>query len=282
MKRLLLTLPLVLSGCVYPVHDYDRANALAAGADISLSNVETVETAKQLLSGWQSQLEDAATTRQKTELVASEILYYGTLLMVGGSTAMAATTSADPLHIRNIGAGLGLGSTLFSSHYKINEQRTVFERASTRLNCVLDAAADINKKNHDLFIASAIAAPPLEDGKPFLTAYDDIPRQIVYFIERQTVPDLQAALRSITLGAASREELLATIQAWNKARTEAAQAGEKAIKDEQAKTDASGVKTNAALQALTEEQLANIRRFMTAVPALPAALKLCREENPLK
>ena len=123
----------LLSGCaIYPVVPRWSAEQInAAGkADPYLAAGPTEALVK--VRGVRSLLASAADNRKRTELAASEVIYYGTLIGVVG-------LSLDKQGLINTGgASAGLG-TLFTGRYRLGEQAAAFRKAEERVACMEEA-----------------------------------------------------------------------------------------------------------------------------------------------
>ena len=213
MKTAASGLCLMLAGCnVLPVANYDRdviiATAKERGAKI---NKMSIDDARLLAVGWRDTLETATITRRNQMLIAEEVLYYGTLVLMGAQAAIAnegaGSISRDLRHARNLGATAALGSNLFSTHYNTAAQQPAFEKAAARMRCLTDAIVDISAENKKSFDLTNRAEVIGVDDQAFTELESEAPRKIVQFIERKSVPDLRAALGTISLGLPTRDEL---------------------------------------------------------------------------
>lgn len=193
-------------------------------------------------------------------------------MTVIGAAGIEAGIGSDAIHARNIGTGLGFGATIFSGRYKVQDQVPVFRKAAQRLACVqpsLESIAAVQSELNDL-IEGKTELPPV-GAKSFQTAFGDIPNQVVFFVEQQTVPDLQAALSSISQGQLSVEELKKVIEQWEAARN-------------------TGSTQSAASLSSATPQLLNkvtatastvaLNRAMTEVISFSESLQLCRTQHP--
>lgn len=221
-----------ISGCSFlPVADYNREAVIKEAADKQTTNGKsgalTLEDARLLSIGWRDRLEAAALSKRNQALAAEEVLYYGTLLLTGAQAALAANgvggMERDLRHVRNIAGGAALGSTLFSQHYKTAEQQPVFEKAAARMHCVTDLLADVQADVREQWPDEVFDTLTREDGVPLTKLYRDIPRQVVDFVERKSVPELRAALSSITVGTPTRAELIKTIEQYSTQHQEASE-----------------------------------------------------------
>lgn len=231
----------------------------------------TLENARFLAVGWRDRLESAAVTKRNQTLVAEEVLYYGMLLLTGAQIALtgkgAGGMERDLRHIRNIAGTAALGSTLFSEHYKTGDQQPVFEKAAARMRCVTDLLADVQGDVPDQWSDNDFSAlKRKDDGMPILKLYLDIPRQVVDFIERKSVPELRAALSSITVGTPTRAELIQTIQQYTKEQKDASDAAPAQL----ALTMAYKEKRQQS-QADVEAQT----KFLVAVSSFSSSLQAC-------
>jgi hypothetical protein len=218
---------LAVAGCnVLPVASYDRDSIIdnARKRDAKINSL-SIDDARYLAVGWRDTLETATISRRNQMLIAEEVLYYGTLMLVGAQAAIAKEGAGEVSkrlqYARNAGAVTSLGSSLFSSHYNTAVQQPVFEKAAARMRCVTDAIADISQENRASFDSDAYAKVTGVDGKEFSELETEAPRRIVQFIERKSLPDLRAALGAINLGMPTRTELEEVIKRYRDTSAEA-------------------------------------------------------------
>ncbi|WP_223619798.1 hypothetical protein [Lysobacter sp. ESA13C] len=120
---------LLASCAIYPVVPRWSTKQIddAAKTDPYLATSPTEALVK--VRGVRSLLASAADNRKRTELVASEVTYYGSLIGVVG-------LSLDKQGLINTGgASAGLG-TLFAGRYRLGEQATAFRKAEERVACM--------------------------------------------------------------------------------------------------------------------------------------------------
>lgn len=228
MLRTLVASTALLTGCSYntpwPIEPhYNRSEQVSKGTDQASL---TLAQSRLLIAGYKSTLQSAASERRQAEIVASEILYYGTLLTVIGSAVVAsqgvASLSGSALHARNLGAAAGLGSSLYGSRYKLAEQQIALRKAASRLECASDAIAPISEHILDALLATPNALDDLDakiTNPSFRSRLIEIPRQTTHFIERQVIPELRASLQAVILAQPSREELLSKLEEWSRERS---------------------------------------------------------------
>lgn len=223
-----VSLALFLSACgVLPVASYDRQELIDDGQKDSVG-IERIthEKAFYLASAWRKSLENSASDRRSQELVAEEVLYYGSVVLLGAQTAIARKGSGETIssglrRTRNAGAVAALLSSLFTQHYKPAEQRPIFERAERRMRCVTDSIADIQPDVYVTWSPSEFAAIVDDSGKSMLDYYLEMPRQIVDFVEQKSVPELRAALNAITLGQPTKEDFEKAVKEWQGSQEDA-------------------------------------------------------------
>lgn len=277
-KLTLVATGLAFSGCTFlPVANYNRETVIQEAIDkkdhlLGKDRKLNLENARFLAVGWRDRLESAAVTKRNQTLVAEEVLYYGTLLLTGAQTALATKNiggmERDLRHIRNIAGFSALGSTLFSEHYNTGDQQPMFEKAAARMRCVTDLLADVQEDVPAQWSDEDFMALKRKDDDrtPIFKLYQDIPRQVVEFVERKSVPDLRAALSSITVGTPTRAELIQTIQQYTKEQKSASDA----LPDQLALTRANKDKRSQS-QADVEAQT----KFLVAVSSFSSSLQAC-------
>jgi hypothetical protein len=300
-KKILLALVTCtgLGGCTFlPTIGYDREEVIQTAENNSKKiDKITLQKARMLAVGWRDTIESAAVSRNNQALITEEVLYYGTLVFTGAQSAIAArgtgTISNDLLHARNIAGAAALGSTLFSAHYKSAEQRPVFEKAAARMRCVTDVLSDIDESVVNQWPREVFATLKRDDGVLLTSLLRDIPKQVVEFVERKSVPDLRAALESITVGMPTRAELSQAIEEYTKTKQQSTeQASDKtsvaatiAYRQAQtAKLTTQGFTTQEATQEIdkqtpvqtaTSEQLEDQTKFIVAVETFTFSIKAC-------
>lgn len=246
-----------LVGCTFlPTADYSREDVLKTGRTNNAAIVAiTAQDAQILAAEWRNRLESAANNRRDQDFAAQEVLYYGTLLFAGAQSAIAskgvAAIPKDLLHARNVGGALAIGSSLFSQHYKVSEQRPIFEKAAARMRCVTDAMADIRPEFREDWTQDEFDRLRDTDNKLIAPLYYSFPQAVVEFIERRSLIDLRAALSAVTLGMPSKDEMAKTFQDW---------------KDQKDKANNSAVSTaNSQLMAApSSQQRTSMRTFLVA------------------
>lgn len=203
---------------IYPVASRKSPQELLDAAKSRDIPVLDLEKSHQLLTGLHDLIEDASTGRQKKNLVASELLYYGTLVAVLGVTL-------DSRAARNTGAAVGAAAELFSGHYKLADQKVVFDKALARIDCARMAIMPLSPG-----VWATFPSPGLENVTPkpneeqtkagvtdAATSFAELPQDTLEFVD-QVQTDLIAALNKITLSAPTRTELTTSVNAWNQAR----------------------------------------------------------------
>lgn len=135
-KRTVLILFFValMTGCqtIYPVVPRWDANTIDRAATQDPFAASDKAQALVKVQGMRNLLASAADRRRNTEIAASEVAYYGTLIGVLG-------LSLDKQGLINSGSGaLSLG-TLFTGRYRLAEQASVFRKAEARVVCIEQA-----------------------------------------------------------------------------------------------------------------------------------------------
>jgi hypothetical protein len=188
----------LLPGCstLYPVEpNYDEPVLISTGSGEALPRLTPVKSAH-LISGWRASMESAAQSRHTANLVASEILFYGTLLAFAG----AGGNFAHANRVRNVGAGAVAGSTLFTSHYQQEVQRVAFRKAADRLICAERAASPMGLVEPEILFSDAeLSAANIRDQISL------VPTHTRRFIDKQR-SELQAALQAVTLQPLTKEQ----------------------------------------------------------------------------
>lgn len=73
-----VALTVLLTSCVQPTFNYNRDWAIDVGENSNEANVDTVDKPLDLVKGLKIQLKWATHDRRQAEVVASELLFYGT------------------------------------------------------------------------------------------------------------------------------------------------------------------------------------------------------------
>lgn len=226
----------LLPGCttLYPVEpDYKESELITKGAGAGLPRLTPV-TAAQLISGWRATMESAAASRHTANLVASEILFYGTLLAFAG----AGGNFAHANRVRNVGAGAAAGSSLFTSHYQQEAQRIAFRKAADRLICAERAISPMGMVEPEVLLsADELSAGSIREQ------LSQVPRQTRDFIDKQR-SELQAALQAVTLQPLTKEQ-------WDGLLKRDTTAGTEGAKNVEAMKKAPTKRTVAELKSMT-------------------------------
>lgn len=301
MRRLWLCFTVLLSACsLYPtMPQQSREELIALGRAEGTSAIDLAD-ARDLVAGLRSVLADAAQSRHKTAIVLNEIVFYGTLIAVGG-------TVADSIAARNTGGGLAALGSVFSSHYQVSVQQTAMRAAVDKLDCVRDAIAPISPGVRQLFASDfsdtgdPSATPPIPDIRGKFDAVPGVTLRAVRAIEDK----LRVALAGIALSTPTKDELAtvfgkfidakklaedsATPQAPGAAMTslqlavgKRAAVGLRALSDDECQAPATLDKAARqhceirALASLTDAQLADTkRRFELAVRVFEETVNAC-------
>lgn len=186
------------SGCaLWPLPpNYTTVDAQKAASIPSDTSID-IDGAKKLINGWLNIYEDAALGRRRWQLGFSEVLFYGSILAVGGSA-----THHDRL--RNVGIGLAGSSSLLNGHYKIDEQLAAFRKAIGRLACMEEATVQIVQQDVALF--------EISDAKMH-KATVDLPVTLFQYVNRVR-RELGNALNSIVLAALTQKEIYDAYQKY--------------------------------------------------------------------
>ena len=204
----------LLGGCaMYPVVPRWTAEEIKTAAQADPYLASSPAEALQKVQGVRSLLASAADNRKRTELVASEVTYYGTLIGVVG-------LSLDKQGLINTGGGsAGLG-TLFTGRYRLGEQATAFRKAEERVACIeealtatqfLDSGTRLrhfaSTSSFSGMSASFYADPA---SLPLLTAITtgnaEIP-EVTSFALRRLASDLRIALNGLALTPLTKEQM---------------------------------------------------------------------------
>lgn len=265
-----------IGGCALPIEPkYDREALKAKGA---LARAPTVKDVRNISDAWADELNEAVRSRSKQDLLASEVLFYGTVLF------SAAALQGSPLsngwrQARNVGVGAAAGSELLRSHYQPNEQALAFKRASSLMRCMMESLQSIPEEDEYValfdqtdkaLINAALTVAP----KDIDALYNDVPRQTLHFIEQVVIPRLQADLKVITLGAPSKAEFTAILDKYKADKD----SGDKATKSLAPSALASGrMKAFMNNPGLTQEAT-NLRQkaVVSALTSFGSELLLCK------
>lgn len=185
---------------IYPLESKATNNdAIARGIEIS-SIPLTLDDARMLTIGWTSILDDASRNRRYSEIAAKEMIFYGTLLAVGGILG-------GSIALRNVGAAVAGAGVVTDQHYQFGEQRSVFFRASLRMQCasrVLDpldpAILDALPTNASGLLVTAIGDT------------SDVPKHVSSYVNRVR-QDLRVALASFELSTPSKQDIILAVSA---------------------------------------------------------------------
>jgi hypothetical protein len=227
LRMSMLALLVTSTGCatIYPVAPRWTAAEIkkAAAADPFIGTNAT--EARKLVQGTRRLLSDAAHNRRIADITASEITFYGTLIGVLG-------LSLDKAGLKNTGGGAATLGTLFSGRYKLADQEVVFRKAEARAACLELALAETSvpggqsnflAKNQfesasGLVATNATKANALHAQVQAANA--DVPRLVAESL-RRLINDLNIALAAIPLTAMTRDQMLETLQAAEKAEKDA-------------------------------------------------------------
>lgn len=298
MKKIALIIcALSVSGCgLLPMATYDRDQLITEGRkkkiDISSYDIEDVRI---LSAEWTAKLNGAANTRRNESIAIEEILYYGTLLFAGAQSAIVSKGAGDiPRHLlrlRNVGAGMAAGSTLFSEHYKVKEQQPIFEKAASRMRCATDALSDI-VEYHNLWTNEQFLTLVDDTGKPLAPLYDSVPSKTIEYIEKRSLSDLRTALTAISLSSPTKAEIQ---KVFEDAKVDSDKGGVAVNNNSQEVLQAptaekrTYIQANSAVLKIKSNGIANLtdpeiedrkRKFISAVIAYSSALSACTISNP--
>lgn len=212
-----------LGGCsIWPIEpQYDRNKLKAAGA---MSPPVDVDDAKKIAAAWSATLQEATRDRRVEGIVASEVLFYGTLLFTAGSAQLLRGGAEHWRQVRNIGIAGAAGSQLFSSHYQPGDQALAFRKASVRMDCMIEALQPIPDQAEYLALfddttRAAINARLTQEPKDIDALYNAVPGQTLHFMEQVVLPGLQAELQAIRLGTPSKDELADLVDKYKASRS---------------------------------------------------------------
>lgn len=278
-----ITATSMLVGCSTPwplEPQFDRKE-LAERATSVPQDYSDIDSAKKITDEWRKVMRDASRDRRKQELVISELVFYGTLLLTGGQAWLAKSASSkDALRMRNIGVGTATGANLLDGHYKFKDQRIAFEKAEERMACLNRALSPVptaaewsDYRASGTNFDKAIQAK-MPNGETVATVYLGVPRQALEFIEGFVQPSLKADLAEISLATPSREEIIAAAKKYTEDKAAGADAVTKAapgITKNNQETDA-----QRAARQENEALLLKRQRGVEAIASFGAALALCK------
>lgn len=213
MKKKILSLLIItfsLSGCasdswIYPLESQPtNEEVIQRGAKLSNPPM-TLDEARNLVLGWDSILGSAARNRRYSEIAAKEMIFYGTLLAMGGIVG-------GSVALRNVGATIAGVGAVGDQHYQFGEQRATFARAARRMECARNVLDPL-----DPAVLDAIEGQTAVDLTPYVAATLDVPRHVNEYI--LTVRnDLRVALVAFSLSTPSRQEIESAMDYARKAR----------------------------------------------------------------
>ncbi|MFL9869524.1 hypothetical protein PQR67_35590 [Paraburkholderia fungorum] len=213
MKRtiVLAWATLIVTGCasdswLYPTFNADDQRTLVYdGAKIS-AVPSTADDARNMVFGLTAKLNEARRHRSDAQIVARELLFYGSLLAVGG-------VAVSSIALRNVGAGIAAGSVALSNHYEPGVQATAFDRGAQRMRCAKDLLDPIDPALLDALPADARDKIPV----PTMALYASVPRTVNVYVERVS-QDLRVALNAVTLSAPSQQDLMSSVNSYTDAK----------------------------------------------------------------
>lgn len=265
-----------IAGCSLPIAPkYDREALKKLGA---MAQVPTVKDVRNIADAWATELEDAARSRQMQELLASEVLFYGTLLFSAGAL-QSAPLSDGWRRARNVGAGTAAGSELLRSHYQPTEQELAFKRAAALMRCMTASLQPI--PSEDEYVAlfdqadkASINAKLTSDPKDIDVMYNAVPRQTLHFIEQVVLPRLQADLKAITLGTPSKAELVSILDKYKADKSSGDSATKALLPSSQAQAS---MKTFLKTDDVAQESIRlRQKAVVSALTAFESELLLCK------
>lgn len=171
----------------------------------------TVDDARNLVFGLTEKLNTASRHRDDAKMITRELLFYGSLLAVGG-------VAASSIALRNVGAGIAAGSVALDNHYQPSVQSLAFDRAAQRMRCARDLLDPIDPALLDALPADARKQIHAET----MSLYATIPHLTNNYIEKVSL-DLRAALTAVTLSAPSEQDLLNSLQSYKAAQNKSTQ-----------------------------------------------------------
>jgi hypothetical protein len=207
----LSSVALLASGCasdswLYPMFNAEDQRALVNdGAKLTAVPL-TVDDARNLVFGLTEKLNTASRHRDYAKMITHELLFYGSLLAVGG-------VAASSIALRNVGAGIAAGSVALDNHYQPSVQSLAFDRAAQRMRCARDLLDPI-----DPALLDALPADARQQIHPeIMSLYAAIPHLTNSYVEKVSL-DLRAALTAVTLSAPSEQDLLNSLQNYTTAQ----------------------------------------------------------------
>jgi hypothetical protein len=205
---------LLLGGCaIYPVVPRWSADEIKTASTADPYLAANPEEALEKVQGVRSLLAAAAENKKRTELVASEVTYYGTLIGVAG-------LSLDKQGLINTGGGAaGLG-TLFTGRYRLSEQAVAFRKAEGRVACIEEAITDTRYLDatagaHNFATASAFSSvsarfqsdPASLALRIAITGRNAEIPAVTSFALRRVASDLRIALNGLALTPLTKEQM---------------------------------------------------------------------------
>lgn len=259
LRMSMLALLVTSTGCatMYPVAPRWTADEIKKAAEADPFIGANAAEARKLVQGTRRLLSDAAHNRRIADITASEITFYGTLIGVLG-------LSLDKAGLKNTGGGAATLGTLFSGRYKLADQEVVFRKAEARAACLELALAETSVPGgqssflakNQFETASGLAATDTTKATALhaqvQAANADMPRLVAESL-RRLVNDLNIALAAIPLTAMTRDQMLETLQAAEKAETDA-QAATTAAYDGNAATPEAARQVSALTATLTVKE----------------------------
>lgn len=199
-----------LSGCaLLPIPPNPKDEDVIKKSTIPVDGNTAVDLlkAKQLLSGWKHEYEEANLGRREWQVGLDEVLFYGSILTVLG--ASAATRGAR--HLRNLGIVGAGGAGLMQGHYQLGAQQTAFRKAITKLSCMETALIQITPANQRAFpdIAASLKA-----------ILANLPATILSNIDAVRT-ELGNTLNAITLSTPTKDEIASSFEKWKNAKEKA-------------------------------------------------------------
>jgi hypothetical protein len=207
-------LALCLSACaLYPVKPYSNRKQLVVAGDAEGLQAIDLATARAMIVGLRVVLMDSSRDRERLSLVASESLFYGSLLAAIG-------VATDSIATRNVGGGVAALSTVMSNHYQPSTQEAAFHKAGLRALCIEDAIAPISPEVRIFLPRDLKVTRPDQSVDDVSSAFDKVPDVTLGAIN--TIDsDLEVALAGIALAAPSKDDLQKTFADWNDAKKKA-------------------------------------------------------------
>ncbi|WP_155740299.1 hypothetical protein [Burkholderia territorii] len=202
---------IALCGCshdtmIYPTLDEREQGKLISAGAAHARVPATVDDARNLVIGWTIKLDTASQHRDYAKIVAQELLFYGSLLAIGGIAAGSAA-------LRNIGAGIAGGSIALDHHYQLADQENAFRRAAVRMRCARDLLDPIDPAVLDALPETARTTTLSSSA---MADYYVIPRTVSRYVDR-VGQDLRVSLSAIALAPPSQQDILNTLTAFRTA-----------------------------------------------------------------